>query len=170
MPGACNQVRQKRKAQDFSEHQPVRSDEGEPCCISCTQKSVLSHGNKSAVSLYPLLQVAVLVLAALGKFTLWGAVLVDVGTSLVVILHGMLLMRWRLPGAKRSATQSNKGQAGACASKQCCSSTMAAEHLEHRAAAAITGKPLCCSSSKQVQEQKDPLPIHDCIEDAASTK
>ena len=41
-------------------------------------------------------QVAVLVLAALGKFTLWGAVLVDVGTALVVILYGMLLMRWRL--------------------------------------------------------------------------
>lgn len=43
------------------------------------------------------LQIVVLVLAVLGRFTLWGAVLVDVGTALLVILHGMMLMRWRLP-------------------------------------------------------------------------
>jgi len=39
-------------------------------------------------------QVAVLTLAGLGKFTLWGAVLVDVGTALVVILNGMTVLRW----------------------------------------------------------------------------
>lgn len=43
----------------------------------------------------------VLVLAALGKFSLWGAVLVDVGTALIVILNGMTLLRWtRLSGSK----------------------------------------------------------------------
>lgn len=95
------------------------------------------------------LQVAVLVLAALGKFTLWGAVLVDVGTSLLVISYGMLLMRWRLPGAKRSTKRSSNNQAGACSSKPCCSGNTAAERHEHRTANSIPGKSPCCSSSKQ---------------------
>ena len=95
------------------------------------------------------LQVAVLVLAALGKFTLWGAVLVDVGTSLLVILHGMVLMRWRLPGANRSTKHRNNNQAGACSNKPGCSGNTAAEHDEHRTANSITGKSPCCSSSKQ---------------------
>lgn len=116
------------------------------------------------------LQVAVLVLAALGKFTLWGAVLVDVGTSLLVILHGMLLMRWRLPGAKRSTKQrSNKpscnerlaaepnepcvansinDKSPCCSSSKQCSGTIVAERDEHCAADVITGKPPCCSSTK----------------------
>ena len=42
------------------------------------------------------LQVAVLVLAALGKFTLWGAVLVDAGAAIIVILNGMRCLRWDL--------------------------------------------------------------------------
>ncbi len=100
-------------------------------------------------SLHHLLQVAVLVLAALGKFTLWGAVLVDVGTSLLVILHGMLLTRWHLPGAKRSTTYSIKGQADGCSSKPCCSGKTAAEPHDHSAATSVTGKSPCCSSSKQ---------------------
>jgi hypothetical protein len=37
----------------------------------------------------------VLVLAALGKFSLWAAVLVDVGTALLVIGNGMLVLRWK---------------------------------------------------------------------------
>ncbi len=61
-----------------------------------------------------------MVLAALGKFTLWGAVLMDVGAALLVVLHGMLLIRWRLPGAKPSTKQSGAGQAGACSKKLCC--------------------------------------------------
>jgi cation transport ATPase len=38
--------------------------------------------------------VAVLTLAGMGKFTLWGAVLVDVGTALAVVLNGMTVLRW----------------------------------------------------------------------------
>ncbi len=30
----------------------------------------------------------------MGKFTLWGAVLVDVGTALAVVLNGMTVLRW----------------------------------------------------------------------------
>lgn len=41
-------------------------------------------------------QVAALVLAALGKFTLWGAVLVDVGTALAVIANSLRLLRHRV--------------------------------------------------------------------------
>ena len=37
----------------------------------------------------PALQVAVLVPAALGRFTLWGAVLVDVGSSLLVVANAL---------------------------------------------------------------------------------
>lgn len=49
------------------------------------------------------LQVAVLSLASAGKFTLWGAVLVDVGTALAVILNGMTVLRWsRFPAGQSS--------------------------------------------------------------------
>jgi len=107
------------------------------------------------------------VLAALGKFTLWGAVLVDVGTSLLVILHGMLLMRWRLPGAERATKCSSNNQAGACSSKPCGSGNTAAEHDEHRTANSITGKSPCCSSSKQCST-KDP--VLGCSKEASCTK
>ena len=43
---------------------------------------------------HPAVQVAVLTLAGMGKFTLWGAVLVDVGTALAVVLNGMTVLRW----------------------------------------------------------------------------
>lgn len=39
-------------------------------------------------------KMVVLGLAAAGKFTLWGAVLVDVGTALLVTIHGLKLLRW----------------------------------------------------------------------------
>lgn len=114
------------------------------------------------VTCFKWLQVAVLVLAGLGKFTLWGAVLVDVGTALCVILHGMLLMRWRLPGAKPSAkysatcverheplaTNGITGQSSCCSSKQC-SAKVATMQSEDGAAKSVMGKPNCCSSNKQ---------------------
>ena len=59
-------------------------------------------------------QIAVLTLAGLGKFTLWGAVLVDVGTALVVILNGMTVLRW---------TRHPPGEAPRCAAER-----YAAEH------------------------------------------
>ena len=89
------------------------------------------------------LQVAVLVLAGLDKFTLWGAVLVDVGTALVVILHGMLLLRWRLPATKSSAKYSSQTQAGAC-----CRAAFI-EHNEQLAANSTTGESSCCSNSSK---------------------
>jgi len=48
-------------------------------------------------------KIAVLVLAATGHFTLWAAVLVDVGTALLVTVHGLTLLRWQI----------NNGGAGA---------------------------------------------------------
>ena len=50
-----------------------------------------------------------LTLAGLGKFTLWGAVLVDVGTALVVILNGMTVLRW---------TRHPPGEAPRCAAER----------------------------------------------------
>lgn len=64
------------------------------CCKSCWHQGWALHHHNEQCKLS--MQVVVLVLAALSMFTLWGAVLVDVGTALLVILHGMMLMRWRL--------------------------------------------------------------------------
>ena len=100
-------------------------------------------------------------LAGLGKFTLWGAVLVDVGTALCVILHGMLLMRWCLPEAKPSAKYSATcverreplatigitGQSSCCNSKQC-SVKVVVQQDGNCAANSFHGTP-CCSSNKQ---------------------
>ena len=54
-----------------------------------------------------------LALASAGKFTLWGAVLVDVGTALLVILNGMTVMRWsRFPAGQSAERQQ-------CVSERC---------------------------------------------------
>ncbi|KAL3155923.1 hypothetical protein ABBQ32_012920 [Trebouxia sp. C0010 RCD-2024] len=71
------------------------------------------------ISLSVVTKGAVLVLAALGKFMLRGAVRANIGAALFVILHGMLLMGWRLPGAKRSTKQRSNGHADACSNKPC---------------------------------------------------
>ncbi|CAL8464237.1 g3772 [Coccomyxa elongata] len=47
------------------------------------------------ITLSVVTKVAVLALAAAGKFSLWAAVAVDAGTALVVIANGMTLLRWR---------------------------------------------------------------------------
>jgi len=60
-----------------------------------------------------LAQIVVLGLAGAGKFTLWGAVLVDVGTALVVIFNGLTVLRWsRFPPGQRS-------EARPCAAELC---------------------------------------------------
>eukprot|EP00898_Chlorokybus_atmophyticus_P009160 jgi/Chlat1/9245/Chrsp99S00715 len=41
------------------------------------------------------ISVVVLTLAALSYFTLWGAVLVDVGTAVLVTMNGLSVLRWR---------------------------------------------------------------------------
>ena len=133
---------------------------------SRTQYCILLSLNRVACYSWPVtcfkwLQVAVLVLAGLGKFTLWGAVLVDVGTALCVILHGMLLMRWRLPGTKPSAkysatgvehheplaTNGITGQSSCCSSKQR-SANVVVQQDGNCAAKSVDGYP-CCSSGKQ---------------------
>lgn len=89
-----------------------------------------------------------MILAGLGKFTLWGAVLVDVGPALLVILHGMLLMRWRVLEAISLAESSTQTQAGTC------SLTASVQRNEQLPANSTTGKPSCCrSSSKQCSVQ-----------------
>ncbi len=68
---------------------------------------------------------AVLVLAALGKFSLWAAVAVDVGTALLVIANGMTLLRWQgareacgtKSGCRRTAL--NKSGSGCCSDSGC---------------------------------------------------
>ncbi len=69
-------------------------------------------------------QVAVLALAAAGKFSLWAAVAVDAGTALVVIANGMTLLRWRRAQSACAATCSH-------AAKICCNSGAAASAAAH---------------------------------------
>jgi len=60
--------------------------------------------------------VTVVVLAALGAFTLWGAVLVDALTAIIVILNGM-----RTPdgGDGGGCAASNKAKKRCCSSGRC---------------------------------------------------
>lgn len=53
-----------------------------------------------------------MVLAALGKFSLWGAVLVDVGAALLVIGNGMLILRWRRAHQHRNGCESSRHMCG----------------------------------------------------------
>lgn len=46
------------------------------------------------IGLSVVVKIAVLALAATGNFTLWGAVLADVGVALIVIANGLTLLRW----------------------------------------------------------------------------
>ena len=64
----------------------------------------------------PMAQAAVLVLAALGRFSLWGAVLVDVGTALAVILNGVSLLRWPWPASTHDGVNASAAN--------CCSTTL----------------------------------------------
>lgn len=47
------------------------------------------------ITLSVVTKIAVLVLAALGMFTLWGAVLVDVGTALLVTINGLHMLKFK---------------------------------------------------------------------------
>ena len=84
----------------------------------------------------------VLIVAGLGMFTLWGAVLVDVGTALAVILNGMTLLRWRI--GREQPHHHNS-----CSSARACSS---AEHSQNT--------PCCSSEAKEVGEH--PHSGHSC--------
>ena len=100
-------------------------------------------------------QVAVLVLAAMGRFTLWGAVLVDVGTALAVIANSLLLLRKKLrPGCSRSggggscrsnlavATATDGGQDGGGQEGSCCTDTRS----RGRSHPGDDDSSTCCSS------------------------
>ena len=64
--------------------------------VPALQRLARAASNKIVfnITLSVVTKVLVLVLAALGKFTLFGAVLVDVGTALLVTLNGLTLLRW----------------------------------------------------------------------------
>ena len=81
------------------------------------------------IALSVVTKIAVLVLAALGKFTLFGAVLVDVGTALLVTLNGLTLLRWRFETGiqvggvyhdHHDHDHHHSGASACCESKSCC--------------------------------------------------
>ena len=82
-----------------------------------------------------------LTLAGLGKFTLWGAVLVDVGTALLVILNGMTVLRW---------TRHAPGEA-----TQCVAERHACEHRWACTARRAVVAPACVSELKTLKPPDD---------------
>lgn len=91
-------------------------------------------------------QVIALTLASVGKFSLWGAVLVDVGTALAVICNSLRLLRKRLR-VEGQVVESNA-------------------HAAAQAAAAAKGgadvpppgdKPACCSNGKCTAAVPEPI-------------
>ena len=112
----------------------------------------------------PMAQAAVLVLAALGRFSLWGAVLVDVGTALAVILNGVSLLRWPWPASTHDGV--NASAAGCCSatlepacckakmqktqSDETCSTSGSAHTLHNQANALLPEKHKCRSTNSGI--------------------
>ena len=88
------------------------------------------------------MQAAVLSLAAAGKFTLWGAVLADVGSAIIVMLNGSTLLR---DGSKKSSNHSHQHNSQ-CSHSRGDSSKSSHEHSSH--CSHSHGKPSCCSHPK----------------------
>ena len=138
----------------------------------CTKKCILDPCTADLIRLSPIprfflhgcfdkvilpVQVAVLVLAALGKFSLWAAVAVDVGTALLVIANGMTLLRWSgardacaaKSGCRRAGANSGDGccakiGCGAPAAKSGCSAGAKSSKAADGCCAVISGNG-CCS-------------------------
>lgn len=104
-----------------------------------------------------LTKVVALTLAAVGKFSLWGAVLVDVGTALAVIAHSLLLLRKRLRP---------KGEVVLS------SAHLAAQEAAEVKAAALgpvtDSKPACCSTGKCTAAISPP--VKECCDSKACSK
>lgn len=104
------------------------------------------------------MQVAVLVLAAIGKFTLWGAVLVDAGAAILVILNGMRCLRWDLTTGSvwtfKSKRPKVEGHGHSHAAKCCtkssatpCSKTILKESACSKSAQTSCCKTKACSTT-----------------------
>lgn len=110
-----------------------------------------------------------LALASAGMFTLWGAVLVDVGSAIAVMLNGLWLMRWRWqPGGAHTCVSkghrhhhSHHGHSHSTSGthpKACCSSTAChAESDSHgrdahsHSPAGVHQQPCCGSSASHAK-------------------
>jgi hypothetical protein len=106
----------------------------------------------------------VLSLAASGRFTLWGAVLVDVGSALLVTLNGMRMLRYGLglpAGSKaacvgEAAVAATMGRARAagdgskeakCCAEEGCRAGRAGGEAELSSSHSHNGKGDCCGAS-----------------------
>ena len=89
-----------------------------------------------------------LVLAGLGKFSLWAAVAVDVGTALAVILNGMTLLRWRRAKAGAAGRHTLAAKSGSCCGQKqgCCAAPAAVSH-PHADNASQEGRAACATAS-----------------------
>lgn len=106
------------------------------------------------ISFSVILKVAVIVLAVLGYVQLWEAVLADVGSSVIVTLNGLTLLRYRGDLAPKGGHEGdgNKG----CVSKTCCSKKVDEEKADHdhKDASKVNGEEKCCASKKRCGSKK----------------
>jgi len=90
------------------------------------------------IALSVITKVAVLIFASLNMFTLWGAVLVDVGTALLVTLNGLTLLRWDFGLGEdtptvcvgAAAAKKSKDTASCCKEGVCCGEIKKVNHTE----------------------------------------
>jgi len=96
--------------------------------VPALQRLARAAGNKILfnITIAVVTKIIVLVLAAMGKFSLFGAVLVDVGSALLVTLNGLTLLRWDIglgesPAGCVGAAAAAAASAAATTAGQCCS-------------------------------------------------
>jgi hypothetical protein len=104
------------------------------------------------ITLSVVTKVAVLVLAAIGKFTLWGAVLVDAGAAILVILNGMRCLRWDLTTGSvwtfKSKRPKVEGHGHSHAAKCCTksSATPCSKTILKESACSKSAQTSCCKT------------------------
>jgi Zn2+/Cd2+-exporting ATPase len=125
--------------------------------VPALQRLARAAGNKITfnITLSVVTKIAVLVLAALGKFTLFGAVLVDVGTALLVTLNGLTLLRYDfglgtspagcVGAAAAAAAAGADGHGQCCSDKGCCAPKMPEKETTTCSSSSCKSKA-CCSS------------------------
>jgi Cd2+/Zn2+-exporting ATPase len=128
--------------------------------VPALQRLARAAGNKIVfnISLAVVTKLIVLVLAAMGKFTLFGAVLVDVGSALLVTLNGLTLLRWDFglgespagcvgtaAAAAAAATTVSTTAGQCCRTKGCCATKPEKEEKSSACASSTCKSKACCS-------------------------
>lgn len=149
--------------------------------VPALQRLARAAGNKILfnITLSVVTKLIVLVLAAMGKFTLFGAVLVDVGSALLVTLNGLTLLRWDFGlgqspagcvGAAAAAAAvgtMTTGADGQCCSKTGCCAAKPEEKVKSSACASAACKSKACCSVATINTSEGLEGGKACCDDGA---